>query len=202
MKNAVVILLCYLFGSIPFGLIAGKLVKGIDIRNVGSGNIGATNVLRAVGPIPALIVFLLDVFKGAGAVLLCRYLGMSEYLIVLGGIAALVGHTCSVFLGFKGGKGVATLLGLVIGINPIMAAVALGIWIIVVAITRYVSLGSIIASLTTSIIICFIKLHPIYKIVFLLVSLFVVIKHKDNIKRLINGTENKIGNKVKETEDE
>lgn len=202
MKNAVVILLCYLFGSIPFGLIAGKLVKGIDIRNVGSGNIGATNVLRAVGPIPALIVFLLDVFKGAGAVLLCRYLGMSEYLIVLGGIAALVGHTCSVFLGFKGGKGVSTLLGLVIGINPIMAAVALGIWIIVVAITRYVSLGSIIASLTTSIIICFIKLHPIYKIVFLLVSLFVVIKHKDNIKRLINGTENKIGNKVKETEDE
>ncbi|MBP5719422.1 MAG: glycerol-3-phosphate 1-O-acyltransferase PlsY [Abditibacteriota bacterium] len=202
MKNAVVILLCYLFGSIPFGLIAGKLVKGIDIRNVGSGNIGATNVLRAVGPIPALIVFLLDVFKGAGAVLLCRDLGMSEYLIVLGGIAALVGHTCSVFLGFKGGKGVATLLGLVIGINPIMVAVALGIWIIVVAITRYVSLGSIIASLTTSIIICFIKLHPIYKIVFLLVSLFVVIKHKDNIKRLINGTENKIGNKVKETEDE
>ena len=202
MKNAVVILLCYLFGSIPFGLIAGKLVKGIDIRNVGSGNIGATNVLRAVGPIPALIVFLLDVFKGAGAVLLCRYLGMNEYLIVLGGIAALVGHTCSVFLGFKGGKGVATLLGLVIGINPIMVAVALGIWIIVVAITRYVSLGSIIASLTTSIIICFIKLHPIYKIVFLLVSLFVVIKHKDNIKRLINGTENKIGNKVKETEDE
>ncbi|MBP5738838.1 MAG: glycerol-3-phosphate 1-O-acyltransferase PlsY [Abditibacteriota bacterium] len=202
MKNAVVILLCYLFGSIPFGLIAGKVFKGIDIRSVGSGNIGATNVLRAVGPIPALIVFLLDVFKGAGAVLLCRYLGMSEYLIVLGGIAALVGHTCSVFLGFKGGKGVATLLGLVIGINPIMAAVALGIWIIVVAITRYVSLGSIIASLTTSIIICFIKLHPIYKIVFLLVSLFVVIKHKDNIKRLVNGTENKIGNKVKETEDE
>ncbi|MBQ7525643.1 MAG: glycerol-3-phosphate 1-O-acyltransferase PlsY [Abditibacteriota bacterium] len=202
MKNAVVILLCYLFGSIPFGLIAGKVFKGIDIRNVGSGNIGATNVLRAVGPVPALIVFLLDVFKGAGAVMLCRYLGMSEYLIVLGGIAALIGHTCSVFLGFKGGKGVATLLGLVIGINPVMAAVALGIWIIVVAVTRYVSLGSIIASLVTSIIILFLKMHWIYRVIFLLVSVFVVIKHKDNIKRLINGTENKIGNKVKETEDE
>ncbi len=96
----------------------------------------------------------------------------------------------------------ATLLGLVIGINPIMAAVALGIWIIVVAVTRYVSLGSIIASLVTSIIILFLKMHWIYRVIFLLVSVFVVIKHRDNIKRLANGTENKIGNKVKETEDE
>ena len=115
----------YLLGSIPIGLIVGKVSRGIDIRQFGSGNIGATNVLRTLGVAPAAVVFIGDTLKGLAAVLAARSL-LSEHhaVIVLAGLAAIIGHSASIFLGFKGGKGVATSLGVIIGISPLAAGAA------------------------------------------------------------------------------
>ncbi|MGB9620670.1 MAG: glycerol-3-phosphate acyltransferase, partial [Armatimonadota bacterium] len=123
MTAALCLAASYLLGAIPFGLIVGKLTRGIDIRQFGSGNIGASNVLRTLGPGPALLVFALDTAKGLAAVEICRRFGLSEWWIVAGGLLSVFGHTFSVFLAFKGGKGVATALGVVIGLCPVIAAV-------------------------------------------------------------------------------
>ena len=190
--------ICYIIGSIPFGLMAGKLVKGIDIRDYGSGNIGATNVLRTLGTAPAVFVFLLDVCKGWGSVYLCRSVfGLNEYYIVAGGLIAIIGHSCSIFLKFKGGKGISTSLGLIIGLNPLIAAIAFGIWTVIVAITRYVSLASIIACIAAAVMMAMWKEHISYQFVTDIATLFIIIKHKENIKRLLAGTENKFGQRVK-----
>src|SRR5664279_3080075 len=136
---------CYLMGAIPFGLIIGKVTRGVDIRDFGSGNIGFTNVLRTLGPGPGAAVFFFDTFKGFAAVLLCQRLGLNDYLIVTGGILSIIGHSFSIFLKFQGGKGVATSLGMIIGLNPIIAVIAFALWLLIVAVTRIVSIASIIA---------------------------------------------------------
>ena len=147
---AIALVGCYILGSIPFGLIVGKLVKGIDIRDYGSGNIGTSNVQRILGTGPAILVFVLDTGKGLAAVLVCANLGLgaslTPWIVVAGAMLSILGHTFSVFLNFKGGKGVATSLGVIIGLNWQIALIAFVGWILIVAVTRYVSIASILAS--------------------------------------------------------
>ena len=198
-ETIIIILACYLFGSIPFGLLIG-LSRGVDIRKLGSGNIGATNVLRILGKGPGILVFVMDTFKGLAAVLISKAFHLSDYLIVAGAFASVIGHTFSPFLGFKGGKGVATSLGVIFGLNWIIALIAFVLWGIIVAITRYVSLSSIIASSSVPLMMMFWKeMHvPIpFQAVAIIAVLGIILKHIPNIKRLLNGTEPKIGTKVK-----
>ncbi|MGQ9455940.1 MAG: glycerol-3-phosphate 1-O-acyltransferase PlsY [Armatimonadota bacterium] len=199
MKSFVPLLGCYIIGAIPFGLITGKLLKGIDIRNFGSGNIGATNVYRTLGPSPALLVFALDVAKGFLAVLICKSVSSNEWYIISGGLLSVIGHTYSVFLKFAGGRGVATALGVITGLTPHIALFALSIWIVIVAITRYISLASIIAALCVPILM--IVWHPTrvpiaYIILASIAALFIVLRHIPNIKRLATGKEPKFAQRI------
>jgi glycerol-3-phosphate acyltransferase PlsY len=192
------LLVCYLIGAIPFGLIVGKLVKGIDIRQFGSGNIGATNVYRTLGIGPALLVFILDTAKGLAAVIICRTVAFSDWFVVLGGLLAVAGHTFSVFLRFSGGRGVATALGVIIGLTPAIAAVALGLWTVIVIITRYISVASILAALSVPVLMATWKAIHVPKPYFVLacVAAFaIVLRHIPNIKRLAAGTEPRLGGK-------
>ena len=169
-------LLGYVFGSIPCGLWLVKAFHGIDIRNYGSGNIGTTNVFRTVGPKTAAAVLAGDMLKG----------------IAVTALGALLGHNYSLFLGFKGGKGVATGLGLFLYMLPWGAAAGLGVWIIIVLITRYVSLGSVIAALAAASAGWYLNYPVPFAVFGTLACLFVIIRHKDNIRRLLDGTESKI----------
>lgn len=176
----------------------GRL-RGIDIQKHGSGNIGATNVLRTLGVVPAIIVFILDAMKGCAAVLICDSLHMGQYIVVAGALLAIVGHTFSVFLKFTGGKAVSTSLGVIIGLNWIIALIAFLVWCALVAITRYVSIASMIAAMSVPVMmICWKAQHvpPAYQALAVLAALAIVIKHKSNMKRLMQGTESKIGQKV------
>jgi len=185
----------YIIGSIPFGFIAGRIFN-LDIRSVGSGNIGATNVLRTLGPKVGVPVFLLDLLKGTAAVYLAISLNLDPLLIILCGITAILGHTYSLFLGFKGGKGVATGVGVLIGINPLAGVLSLSIALMVMAITKYVSLGSLLGTLSAPILL-FIFNAPLPYIIFSTVAaVLIFIRHISNIKKLISGTERKIGEKT------
>jgi glycerol-3-phosphate acyltransferase PlsY len=195
LKVFLVILLSYLLGSISFGIIVTRIIKGIDIRKHGSCNTGFTNVLRVVGKGPSVIVLLGDALKGSLSVALGLYLG-DVYYAVLGGLAVMVGHTYPLYFGFKGGKGVATGLGVVIMLAPDVTLIALIIFIITVLLSRYVSLGSILAALSVPFsMILLAKPLPILLFGFLAVS-FVVYRHKANIIRLWQGKENKIDRKI------
>jgi glycerol-3-phosphate acyltransferase PlsY len=204
----VIALLSYLLGSIPFGIIITRLWKGIDIREHGSKNPGATNVYRVVGPIPALIVLILDIGKGLVATLWLSRLSIGQpflnpvSLMILAGIAVILGHTFPVFSGFKGGKGVATGLGVLISLVPFETILALLLFLIIVGITRYVSLGSLSSASFILLALAFEKyyLHkPISAVLLIMVTvlaIFMFYTHRSNIKRLLNGTENKFGKKV------
>lgn len=215
MIAAVVIILCaYGLGSIPFGLIAGRM-KGIDVRHHGSGNIGATNVFRVLGKWWGIGVFLCDAAKGALAVLLAGVVnanipgsmmhpelgGAAASLppvgaAILGGIWAIIGHTFPVWLGFKGGKGVATSLGVVIALVPFAALISLVVWFAVVMISRYVSLASIAAAITVPTVVAFQRASPEKWPLFTLcaVAAFLIVwRHRPNIHRLMQGTEHRFG---------
>ena len=140
------LVLGYLLGSIPSGWLAGRWLKGIDLRELGSGSTGATNVLRQVGKGPALVVFLIDVGKGAAAVLIARALGLGDWIQVLAGLTALAGHIWPVWLGFKGGKAVATGLGLFLGLAWPVGLASFGVFLAVFSLSRYVSLASVLAA--------------------------------------------------------
>ncbi|MGB9749275.1 MAG: L-threonylcarbamoyladenylate synthase [Caldisericia bacterium] len=202
MKEIIFILISYLYGSIPFGLLFVKKTKGIDIRKIGSGNIGATNVLRVAGFSTALISGILDLSKGLFPILVGRYiLHFNIYIIFLMGFAGVIGHDYSIFLGFKGGKGIASTLGFIIGLSPIVAFTEVIIFLVVLLSTKFVSLSSIISlSLLPIVFLLFKK----YNLIFLsiLLSILGIYKHKDNIERLRYGIESKFGEKekVKETE--
>jgi glycerol-3-phosphate acyltransferase PlsY len=193
----------YLIGSIPFGLLAGK-IKGIDIQKVGSGNIGATNIYRNLGVVPAIIVFILDLLKGTAAVYIALLLLPQatpflarEYYVVFAGVAAMLGHMYSFWIGFKGGKGAATSLGILLGIAPDLFVIAIIYVILSIAITRYVSVTSITGVLLLAILMpAFHKPTP-YFVATLVVAVFMIYKHIPNIKRLLSGTEPKIwGQKI------
>ena len=190
---ALSIIIGYIFGSIPSGLIIIKMVCGIDIREYGSKNIGTTNVFRTVGGRMASIVLVSDVVKGILAVLLVRYLFDSNlHLELFTAIAALLGHNYSMFLGFKGGRGVATGLGLILLFMPDVCIFSFTVWLVIVFVTRYVSLGSIVGAFITP-IVAYYRGYPLELVLFAMAAcVFVIVRHYENMKRLIAGTESKI----------
>ena len=193
-NNLLLIILFYLIGSLPFALILTKLSGFGDIRNFGSGNVGATNVLRTGNKLLAIIVLSLDILKG-----LIPYLIIHIYfneLTLLNKIFlchfAIIGHIYPVWLKFKGGKGVATYIGFLFGLNPFIAISFLLIWLVVAYITKYSSLGSLVGIFIAPAYFIFINFNFNISIFFIYLSFVIVIKHKENIKRLINKTESKI----------
>ncbi|WP_316859186.1 glycerol-3-phosphate 1-O-acyltransferase PlsY [uncultured Cohaesibacter sp.] len=205
----------YLLGSIPAGFLAGKLLQGIDIREHGSGSTGATNVLRTLGKGPALAVFLFDVGKGVAAILLARWLCQwllggetgavqgaandpdqwASWIIALAGLMVIVGHSRSLWLNFTGGKSIATGLGMLLAISWPVGLSGLAVFIIVLAIVRIVSLSSILAALTVMIVATLLALPLAYLILVYLGALYVIWRHKANVKRLLAGTEPRVGQK-------
>lgn len=194
--------LAYLLGSVPFGVLACR-AKGVDIFSVGSGNPGATNVSRAIGKTWGGIVFALDVAKGIVPALVARFLISSDLgpihaqaLWMAVGLMAVVGHCASIFLGFRGGKGIATSLGVGLAASPMVALPAFGIFLIVFAVTRYVSLASILAVPSAVILGWFMPGQARELcVVYLLLAGFVIYRHRGNIRRLREGTEPKFGAK-------
>ena len=183
-------ILAYLIGSIPSGLIIGKTLFNTDVRQYGSKNIGATNTYRVIGLKAALPVFLCDALKGAaGVVLLSSY---GPMYMILGGILAMMGHNWSIFLGFKGGRGVATGLGVLIALSPLVALIAFLVWGVIVYFTKLVSLGSIIAAALVPILMYFTGESYWFVGFGALAALFVIVRHWDNIKRLLAGNELKV----------
>ena len=185
----------YLLGAMPNGYLTGRWLKGIDLRQCGSGSTGATNVLRNVGKGPALVVFLLDVGKGALAVLLAKQMGLNDWLQVLAGLAALAGHIWPVWLGWKGGKAVATGLGLFLGLAWPVGLASLGIFLAVISIFRIVSLSSVAAAMALPVLMMATDQNTASITVSVVAMLLVLWRHRSNIERLIAGTEPKIGQK-------
>ncbi|MFH1594475.1 MAG: glycerol-3-phosphate 1-O-acyltransferase PlsY [Candidatus Omnitrophota bacterium] len=202
MSDLLISLLCaYILGSIPTSFIFARLLKRIDIRDHGSGNVGATNVFRVIGKVPAIIVLVLDMLKGTVSVAVLplfffndpinSMMGMERYKILLG-IFAICGHIFSIFLKFKGGKGVATTAGVLIALMPELFAVSALIWICIFAIFRIVSVASIAASIFLP-ILAIIFHRSVYLILFCVIICIVgTYKHRSNIQRLIRGEENKL----------
>jgi glycerol-3-phosphate acyltransferase PlsY len=189
------LLLGYLLGSIPSGWLAGRWLKGIDLREIGSGSTGATNVLRHVGKGPALVVFLIDVGKGAAAVLIARALGLGDWIQVLAGLTALAGHIWPVWLGFKGGKAVATGLGMFLGLAWPVGLASFGVFMAVFSLSRLVSLASVLAAISLPLLMAADSGSTANLVVALVAMLLVLWRHRSNIQRLINGTEPKLGQK-------
>ena len=191
MRMLLAIIISYLIGSIPFGYLVARIWKDVDIRKLGSGNIGTTNVWRNLGPVAGILALTGDTCKGALAVILARQLG-NDTTVLLASVAVLAGHSYPVYLKFKGGKMVATGLGVLLATTPIVALVGIVIWLMFVGVSRYVSLGSIAAALSVPITMLALK-EPWQVIVFgVIASGLAIYKHSSNIKRLLNGTENKI----------
>ncbi len=193
-NNLLLIILFYLIGSLPFALILTKLSGFGDIRNIGSGNVGATNVLRTGNKLLAIVVLSLDILKG-----LIPYLIINIYfneLSLLNKIFlchfAVIGHIYPIWLKFKGGKGVATYIGFLFGLNPYIALSFLLVWLAVAYISKYSSLGSLVGIFVAPTYFIFINFNFNISIFFIYLTFVIVIKHKENIKRLINKTESKI----------
>lgn len=185
-------LTAYFLGSIPNGLWLGKLIWHVDLREHGSHNIGATNAWRTLGKGPGLLIFLLDFFKGALSVWIACAAAGTPLVMVLAGVFAIFGHSCSIFLKFKGGKGVATGLGVIVMLMPLTALFVFLVWLVLVKWSGYVSLGSIAAAALVPILAAA-GGYPIEYIAFGAgAACFVIVRHHANIHRLLNGTESKI----------
>ena len=192
--NLSLTIIFYLIGSLPFALIFTKLFGFGDIRNIGSGNVGATNVLRTGNKFLAIVVLCFDIFKGFLPFLILQiYLqDISLFNKILLCHFAILGHIYPVWLKFKGGKGVATYIGFLLGLNPYIALSFLLIWIVIAFISKYSSLGSLIGILAAPAYFIFFNFNFYILIFFIYLTLIIYIKHKENIKRLINKTESKI----------
>ena len=195
--NLLILFLGYLFGSFPSGYLAGRIAKGIDIRSLGSGSTGATNVLRHIGKRAAITVFLLDVFKGVLSILLAKYLLLNDSWQVAIGLSTLIGHIWPVWLNWKGGKAVATGLGIFLGLSWQVGLATLGVFIIMITLFRIVSLASVSASLALPLIMFLSFSSSNISLPFLIISLLAMIlviwRHRENIVRLIRGKEPRIG---------
>jgi glycerol-3-phosphate acyltransferase PlsY len=188
----------YLLGAIPFGLIISKRVKGIDVREYGSGSTGFTNSLRTIGWKPALAVMVLDIAKGAAATLLAGYLlGDSQLYSALAGASAVIGHVWPVYVGFRGGRGVATGFGALLALVPIVALIVLPVGLAIVVLSRYVSLMSLTCTIVAAALVTALALmgHEGWATILfgVLSASLIVYQHRGNIKRLLSGTEPKIG---------
>ncbi len=185
----ILVIVSYLVGSIPFGYLLGRL-KGVDLRRHGSGNIGTTNAFRVLGKQLGTVVFFCDTSKGFFPALIGAH--HSPAWGVAAGLAAMAGHNWSVFLGFRGGRGVATGAGVALALLTKVIIISLVIWALVVSITGYVSLGSIIATLSVPVLALIFGVPLIFYIFVLPAVIMIVIKHLPNIRRLLNGTENRM----------
>jgi glycerol-3-phosphate acyltransferase PlsY len=201
--------IAYLLGAIPTGYLAGKLLRGIDLREQGSGSTGATNVLRTVGPWPALAVLVIDLLKGAAAILFARWFypwlcalpsiaapdpqRLTPWAVSLAGLAVVLGHSRSIWLGFRGGKSAATGLGVLLALSwpvGLGAAAAFGL---VLALTRIVSLSSMLGAVTAIALICGLPQPAAYRVLVIAGGAYVVARHRANIGRLLAGTEPRVG---------
>ncbi|MBA9085377.1 glycerol-3-phosphate acyltransferase PlsY [Fontibacillus solani] len=194
--NVIAFIICYLLGSVSFSVVLAKALKGIDIRQHGSGNAGATNTLRVLGKGPAILVLALDVLKGIAAVWIGRWLGGdSEWVAALCGLAAIIGHNWPIYFRFRGGKGIATTIGVMATLIFFPALFAGIIAILSIVFTRYVSLGSLIFVLLTPIFFVFTNDIGPYFWASLIICAFAFWRHRTNIVKLAQGKENKLGSK-------
>ena len=209
--SGLLVITAYFFGSIPTGYLAGKWLKGIDIREHGSGSTGATNVLRTLGKKEAIAVLLFDLLKGAIAVALVKGLYLLAptdlipgnwqfWLVTAAALAGVMGHSKSIWINFTGGKSVATSLGVLLVINPLVALGTLGSFLIVLAISRIVSLSSICGAIAVNILMIFLA-QPLPYILFASIAgIYVIWRHRSNIKRLLTGSEPQIGGGLQQEE--
>ncbi len=200
MEAAACLILAYIAGSFPSGLVIGKMIYHTDPREYGSHNTGATNAYRVFGAAGGLAVLVLDIAKGMLGVYLGKLAGSllawpqdwQIYLMVVGGCLAIIGHSCSVFLRFKGGKGVATGLGIILFLAPWETIIVFAVWCAIVAVTRIVSLGSIVGAVLVPVLMYFFA-EPLPILLFgVIAAVLVVVRHKDNIIRLLQGKELKV----------
>lgn len=197
-------LVAYLLGSFPTGYLAARILKGIDIREQGSGSIGATNVLRTLGKGPAIAVLLIDAAKGALAILAAHWAytfsglaGLSlPWLVALAGLAAVFGHSWPIWLNFKGGKSVATSLGILLAMSWQVGLGTLGVFAVVLAISRIVSLSSIAGAIAVSALMFLLHQPLPYQLFAIAAGIYVIWRHRSNIQRLLAGTEPQIGQKL------
>ena len=198
-NSLIIIIITCCIGSISTSYIIAKRMMGIDIRTQGSGNAGSTNVLRTLGKKAGIMTFAGDLLKGVIAVFIAKFIAYFAHMdasnaAYIAVVAVVIGHNWPVFLGFRGGKGVATSLGAMIAVNPIIALSCFAFFILIVYVTKYVSLGSVLSICTSPIIMLCIGNYKGLAVT-LFLSISVIFKHRENIKRLLNGTERKIGDK-------
>lgn len=197
MLAAVTTVIGYFLGTIPSGFLVAKLY-GVNIQQVGSGNIGATNVLRAVGVLPAVIVIILDPVKGALAALLPALLGLGPWVVALGGLAAVAGNDFNVLLRMKGGKGIATSIGVFLVVDPLVATVSVALGVFTILVSRHVSLGSLVGMVALPLFVVVRAgdlLLPHLALALALTAL-AVYRHRDNIRRLLAGEERRLGERL------
>ena len=187
----ILVVAAYLLGSIPTGLVLARFFGGVDIRTAGSGNIGATNVSRTLGWKLGVLTLVGDCLKGLIPVLVAQRLGVTEGWIALIGFAAFAGHVYTVFLHFKGGKGVATALGVFLGLSPWAVVAALAIFVLILWKWRYVSLASITAASAMPLLVAFLDGRGLIFLMTIAIATLVVWRHRENIQRLRSGAENK-----------
>lgn len=196
-KIIIIVLSSYLLGSISASYFLGKILTKKDIRQHGSGNVGATNALRVFGPKIAAVSFIYDILKGVAAVIIGNQL-LGDNGALIGGVSAVIGHNYPVFLGFKGGKGVATTLAVVLAINPLVASICIGVGLLIIIRSKYVSLGAVVGMALLP-IVGLVLVQP-FDVNFFVFSLFLgamsIYRHKGNITRLLNGNESKLGEKA------
>lgn len=195
METTTLLLCCllgYFLGAIPFGVIVGK-AHGVDVRAVGSGNSGATNVWRTLGPGAGILVFALDVCKGLAAPLIARTLpGGDHWTIALCAALAIVGHTFSVFLKFRGGKGIATGLGAALGLMPVPAVIAFALWGVALLLSRMISVASVVACVALPLVAWQLDAPRPFVLVIAIIAMIAIVKHIPNIRRILAGTEPKV----------
>tara|TARA_B100001113_G_scaffold177451_1_gene145358 strand:+ start:83 stop:691 length:609 start_codon:yes stop_codon:yes gene_type:complete len=195
--NLLILFLGYIFGSFPSGYLAGRIAKGIDIRSLGSGSTGATNVLRHIGKRAAISVFLLDVFKGVISIFLAKYFLLNDSWQVAMGLSTLIGHIWPVWLNWRGGKAVATGLGIFLGLSWQVGLATLGVFILMITLFRIVSLASVSAAFALPLIMLISFKNSGISLPFLVISMLamtlVIWRHRENIIRLMKGKEPKIG---------
>jgi acyl phosphate:glycerol-3-phosphate acyltransferase len=210
--SLVALVIAYLCGSLPTGYLAGKLLKGIDLRDIGSGSTGATNALRTLGVVPFVVVLVIDVLKGVAAIFFVRWFfswlytsssvapptgldlqTLLPWAVCLAGLAAMLGHARSVWLNFAGGKSVATGLGVLLAMAWPVGLGGLAIFGVVLALFRIVSLGSILAAVTAIVLVCGLEQPLPYRLMVIAGGIYVIVRHRSNIQRLLAGKEPRIG---------
>ncbi len=195
-RELILVAVGYLLGSIPFGVLIARLSGGVDLRRVGSGNIGATNVLRAVGKGAAAATLVGDIGKGVLAVALARSADADSAILAAVALAAVLGHLFPVWSGFRGGKGVATTLGVILAAMPAVGGLLLLTWLIVAAISRYSSLAALVATATMPLLVWLLDGRTAMLVLSGALLVLVTVRHRENIRRLVTGTEGRIGRKT------